>query len=74
MGSEFPNIDIVPDLLKSMTVLIYVTVLSRVVTDFVDTVTAMSRVVTGHLRGCHGLSQEIIHSNTISIPKANLNV
>ena len=29
---------------------------------FVDTVTAMSRVVTGHLLGCHGLSRVVATS------------
>ena len=37
-----------------------VTVLSRVVTGFVDTVTAVSWVVTGHLLGCHGLSRVLL--------------
>ena len=46
--------EIAADLLKSVKVVMFMMVLSRVVTGFVDTVTAMSRVVTGHLLGCHG--------------------
>ena len=44
------------DLLKPVTNIISVTVLSRVVTGFVCTVTAESRVVTGmfSVTGCHG--------------------
>ena len=49
-----------PDLLKSVTVVMSVTVLSRVITGFVNTVTTMSRVVTGHLLGCHGLSRVLL--------------
>ena len=46
--------EIAADLLKSVKVVMSMMVLSRVVTGFVDTVTAMSRVVTDHLLGCHG--------------------
>ena len=44
------------DLLKPVTIIMSVTVLSRVVTGFVCTVTAESRVVTGmfSVTGCHG--------------------
>ena len=41
-------------------VVMSVTVLSRVGTGFVDTVTTMSRIVTGHLLGCHGFSYVLL--------------
>ena len=52
------------DLLKPVTVIMSVTVLSRVVTGFVCTVTAESRVVTGmfSVTGCHGFCY-ISHGN-----------
>ena len=42
------------DLLKSVTVVMSVTVLSRVVTGFVNTVTAMSRAIYLAVTGYHG--------------------